>query len=214
MQPFHYRRRGKKLEKKEQASGRRDRNSSLKLVVARRILPGMKWFLLLGLTVILAAGCAKKDAPAAAPEISGPFIPTHAQGKLPGLRLWLGPAEIEAELAVTEEQVMTGMMFRTNLDENGGMLFVFPRASQVSFWMKNCTVPLSAAYIDPAGAIVEIHDLEPRNTNSVVAKGPNVQFVLEVSQGWFKRHQVEPGAFVRTERGTLQETFFRRPQGQ
>jgi len=101
------------------------------------------------------------------------------------------------------------MMFRTNLDENAGMLFVFPRPWQAAFWMKNTLVPLSAAYIDPQGAILEIHDLEAQNTNSVVAQSADVQYVLEVNQGWFKRHQIQTGVFLRTERGTLRETFFR-----
>lgn len=176
----------------------------------------MKRFLFLGLTVMLALdGCAKKAAQPAAPTAEVvPAYPTHAQGKLPSLRLWLGAAEVSAEIAVTPEQVETGMMFRTNLDENAGMLFIFSRPFQVAFWMKNCTVPLSAGYIDPQGALLEIHDLEPQNTNSVVAQSPDIQFVLEVNQGWFKRHQVGTGVFVRTERGTLQETFFRNTQEQ
>ena len=62
--------------------------------------------------------------------------------------------------------MQTGMMFRTNLAENAGMLFVLPMPQQASFWMKNCPLPLSAAYIDPEGVILEIHDLQPHNTNS------------------------------------------------
>ena len=56
--------------------------------------------------------------------------------------------------------------------------------------------------------IAEIHDLQAQNTNSVVAVTDNIQFVLEVNQGWFARHHVPAGTFVRTEKGTLQETFF------
>ncbi len=114
-----------------------------------------------------------------------------------------------AELALTPQQVRTGMMFRTSLAENAGMLFVFPIAHRASFWMKNCPLPLSAAYIDPEGVILEIHDLQPHNTNSVEAASERVQFVLETNQGWFGRHHVMPGTVVRTERGTLLETFFR-----
>ena len=68
---------------------------------------------------------------------------------------------------------------------------------------------LSAAYIDPEGVILEIHDLQPHNTNSVVAASERVQFVLETNQGWFGRHHVTTGMVVRTERGTLAETFKR-----
>jgi uncharacterized membrane protein (UPF0127 family) len=170
----------------------------------------MKWFVLIAAAAVCAlGGCAKKEAPVAAPAPADPAYPTQAQGKLPTLRLWLGAAELTAEMALTSEQEQTGMMFRTNLDENAGMLFVFPRPWQAAFWMKNTLVPLSAAYIDPQGAILEIHDLEAQNTNSVVAQSADVQYVLEVNQGWFKRHQIQTGVFLRTERGTLRETFFR-----
>ena len=155
------------------------------------------------------SGCAKKEAPVPERPVSVHAYPTHAQGRLATIRLWLGPAEVSAEMALTPEQVETGMMFRTNLDENSGMIFVFAQPSQVAFWMKNCTVPLSAGYIDPQGELREIHDLEPQNTNSVVAHSDDIQFVLEVNQGWFQRHQVGTGVFVRTERGTLQDTFIR-----
>ncbi len=174
----------------------------------------MKWIVLMALpAIVMLAGCEKKMAPPAAPVANAPADPTHAQPKLASLRLWIGPAEVAAEMALTPEQRQTGMMFRTNLDENAGMLFVFPRPSQLAFWMKNCTVPLSAAYIDPQGAILEIHDLEPQNTNSVVSEALDVQYVLEVNQGWFKRHQIATGTFVRTEHGTLQESFIQRSQG-
>ena len=115
-----------------------------------------------------------------------------------------------AELALNSEQIQTGMMFRTNLAENAGMLFVFPMPHRASFWMNNCPLPLSAAYIDAEGVILEIHDLQPHNTNPVMASSGHVQFVLETNQGWFRRHHVAAGTVIRTERGTLLETFFGR----
>jgi uncharacterized membrane protein (UPF0127 family) len=92
--------------------------------------------------------------------------------------------------------------------ENAGMLFVFPGPHRASFWMKNTRLPLSAAYIDPEGVILEIHNLEPQNTNSVTAGSDRVQFVLETNQGWFDRHNIKPGVVIRTEQGSLRETFF------
>jgi uncharacterized protein len=164
--------------------------------------------LALGLCGGCAGGCKKPALPATG-EAAGPKLPTEAQPKLQTMKLWLGAEEMLAELALTARQVQTGMMFRTNLDENAGMLFVFPIPEQVKFWMKNCPLPLSAAYIDPEGVILEIHDLQPHNTNSVEAASDRVQFVLETNQGWFGRHHVTPGMVVRTERGTLMGTFFR-----
>ena len=152
-------------------------------------------------------GCKKTASPATGPE-AGPSLPAAAQPKLQTMKLWLGAEEMVAELALTAEQVQTGMMFRTNLSENAGMLFVFSAPHRASFWMKNCPLPLSAAYMDPEGVILEIHDLQPHNTSSVTAACDRVQFVLETNQGWFRRHNVGPGTLVRTERGSLMETFF------
>jgi uncharacterized membrane protein (UPF0127 family) len=175
----------------------------------------MRWFVLILLMLAGSfAGCGKKSSTppiAAAPgQPSQPALPTKAQPQLKTVRLWLGAEELVTEMALTAEQVQTGMMFRTNLAENAGMLFVFNRPMQASFWMKNCPLPLSAAYINPEGSIVEINDLQPQNTNSVVAASDDVQYVLEVNQGWFLRHHIGPGILVRTELGSLPETFFGR----
>jgi hypothetical protein len=170
----------------------------------------MKRFFLIGMSLALAVVGCDKTPPASAPiaASAGPALPTQAQPKLRTIRLWLGPEELTTELALTQEQVMTGLMFRTNMDEMSGMIFVFSRPTRVAFWMKNCPLPLSCAYITPEGEIAEIHDMQPYNTNSIDADSANIQFVLEVNQGWFTRHHIQTGTSVRTERGTLQQTFF------
>jgi hypothetical protein len=159
----------------------------------------------------LATGCgneAPPARPAASPApASAPGLPTHAQGKLRTVKLWLGPEEMTAELAVSQEEVNTGMMFRTNIAENTGMLFVFGKPWQASFWMKNCPVPLSAAYIDPAGTILELREFHAQDTNPVVAVSHSVQYVLETRQGWFEEHHIRDGMLVRTEYGSFPQTF-------
>ncbi len=155
-------------------------------------------------------GCDNSVVPATSP-IMPPSMPTAAQPKLRTMKLWLGPEEMEVELALTPLQQATGMMFRTNrLPENAGMLFPLPFTQRASFWMANCPVPLSAAYIDPDGVIQEIHLLEANNTNAVVAGSENIRFVLETSEGWFQRHKISPGTAVRTEQGSLMDTIFGR----
>lgn len=175
----------------------------------------IQWRILtLLLALAVCGGCTggcKKAAPPPAGAEAGPSLPTAAQPKLQTMKLWLGAEEMVTELALTGEQAQTGMMFRTNMAENAGMLFVFPAPYRASFWMKNCPLPLTAAYIDPEGVILELHDLQRYNTNSVVASSERVQFVLEANQGWFGRHNVTTGMVVRTERGPLRETFFKRP---
>ena len=164
------------------------------------------WFSL-ALTALLAFGC-KKTAPAPTPAADQPWEPTQAQPTLQKIKIFLGAQTLDAELATTGREIQTGMMFRTNVTDQSAMLFIFSQPWQPSFWMKNCPDSLSAAYIDPEGVIQEIHHLEKYDTNAVVAAKPDIQYVLEVNDGWFQRHGVNTGMLVRTEAGSLQQTFF------
>lgn len=130
--------------------------------------------------------------------------------RLPSIKLWLGKHEINAEIAATARELATGMMHRKEMDESEGMLFILPLPQQAAFYMRNTYVPLSVAYIDTDGAILEIHDLHPLNEEPVPSKSNRIQFVLEVKQGWFDRNDVRIGSVIRTEYGTLRETFARR----
>jgi len=164
-------------------------------------------FLLLLLAATLLAGCKKTET--AAPP-SKAWEPTQAQPKLPTMKIYLGAETLDSELALTGREEMTGMMFRTNIQDTDSMLFVLPVPQRASFWMKNCSESISAAYISPDGMIQEIHHLEKNDTNGVVATTDNIQFVLETSDGWFTRHNVGVGMVIRTERGSLADTFLRR----
>lgn len=154
---------------------------------------------------------AEKQTNAATPPATLPkYHLEHAQPKLRTMKLWLGSKEIIAELAITQTEIATGMMFRDKMDENEGMLFIFGQPHRTSFYMKNTYLPLSCAYIDKDGTILEIHDLKPLDEKPVDARTDQIQYVLEVKQGWFERNGVAVGAVVRTEHGSLAETFFRR----
>ncbi len=178
---------------------------------------------------LVAGGCSPQPAETAAASRSEPpppatpspatnqtltvfdrDLPTVPNPKLPVLRLFVGAHELKTELALTEMQIRTGMMFRTNVVEYEAMLFVFPNPHQVGFWMKNVDIPLSCAYIDPEGVILELHDMEPQEVRPIQSTSERVQYVLETKRGWFERHGIQPGVLIRTERGTLQETFFQR----
>ncbi|MDE3099436.1 MAG: DUF192 domain-containing protein [Verrucomicrobiota bacterium] len=152
------------------------------------------------------AGCAKPATPAA-PETQ-PAVPTHAQPRLPTMKIYLGAETLDTELATTRREEETGMMFRTNIPDSDSMLFVLPFPQQASFWMTNCPQSLSAAYIGPDGVIEEIHHLEKNDNVPVLAGHDNIQFVLETTDGWFDRHHIGVGALIRTDRGTLAQTFF------
>src|SRR6202012_2028304 len=112
------------------------------------------------------------------------ILPKAAQPKLPTMKIYLGAETLDAELALTEQQQTTGMMFRTNIQDTDSMLFVLPTTQRANFWMMHCPESISAAYIDPNGAIQEIHHLEKNDTNGVIAATDNIRFVLETSDGW------------------------------
>jgi uncharacterized membrane protein (UPF0127 family) len=165
----------------------------------------------LGGMLLLMSGCEnRKSAPGSpAPRpATNSFHLSQAQPRLRTIKLYVGPHEITAEVALTRTEVATGMMFRKTMEENEGMLFVFAFPHRASFYMKNTLLPLSVAYIDEEGNILEIHDLKPLDETPVEARSDQVQYVLEMKQDWFKRHGITTGAYLRTEKGSLSETFF------
>ena len=117
---------------------------------------------------------------------------------------------MKVEQALTEIQIQKGMMFRKKIGTNEGMIFVHRNVSERNYWMKNCFVPLSIAYINPIGRIVEIHDMKPHDTNTVNSVSNNIKYALETPQGWCRRNGIGPGVMVTTEKGTLPETYFPR----
>jgi uncharacterized protein len=145
--------------------------------------------------------------PPAAPTREQPGYLSHAQPKLPTIQLWLGTNELTAEVARARTELQTGMMFLEKMEENEAMLFVFPYPHQAAFYMKNTLLPLSCAYLDGDGTILEIHSLKPLDETSVVASTDQVQFVVETREGWFDRHHVTTGMVVTTSRGPLLKTL-------
>jgi uncharacterized protein len=123
---------------------------------------------------------------AAAPLLAG------AQ-QLPTLQLNAGIHLIQAEIANTFESRMTGLMYRKKLGANDGMLFVFPDVAPHCMWMKNTFVPLSVAFIDERGVILNIADMQPQTQESHCATAP-ARFALEMNQGWFAAKGIKPGA--------------------
>ena len=163
-----------------------------------------------GLVTILV-GCRQPTTTPSAPATTNTnMYLDHAQPRLPTIKIWLGAQELITEVAATHTQVATGMMYRTNILENEAMLFVFGRPHQAMFYMRNVPIPLSCAYIDNEGTILETHAMKPFEEAPIVAKTDNVQFVLETKEGWFQRNHVSTGTVVRTERGSLRETFLGR----
>ena len=110
--------------------------------------------------------------------------------------------EITVEIARTDEERSKGLMYRKVLPDGEGMIFVFDRDQQLSFWMKNTIIPLSIAFIASDGSIVEIKDMQPNDLNSVKSSR-SVRYALEVPQGWFGRANVKTGDVVKIDLSLL-----------
>jgi uncharacterized membrane protein (UPF0127 family) len=120
--------------------------------------------------------------------------PTQAQTPQPAtVQLTAGIHLITAEVAASDPVRTRGLMFRQSLATNHGMLFIFDRKAVHCMWMRNTLIPLSVAYIEDDGTIVNIQDMQPHDERSHCAKQP-VRYALEMTQGWFAQKGVGPGA--------------------
>jgi uncharacterized membrane protein (UPF0127 family) len=104
----------------------------------------------------------------------------------------VGHTSARVEIAADPESRAKGLSGRTALAEDSGMLFFFPQAGPVSFWMKDTHVPLSIAFITPDGRIAGIQDMSPDTLDLHTSSVP-VIMTLEMSSGWFTRNSVRPG---------------------
>ncbi len=115
--------------------------------------------------------------------------------KFPVMSLTSGIHVIKAEVAANDAQREQGLMFREKMGPNEGMVFLFNTPASVCMWMKNTLIPLSVAFIDAEGKIINIEDMEPQTTESHCAKKP-AQFALEMNRGWFKQKNIKPNSVI------------------
>lgn len=122
--------------------------------------------------------------------------PAAAQGQpqmnLPRIEITAGMHRIEAQVAASPQERQTGLMHRKEMPAHEGMLFVFEQPATQCFWMKNTLLPLTAAFVDDDGTIVNLANMQPQTETPHCSAKP-VRYVLEMNQGWFKRHKVTPG---------------------
>jgi len=112
---------------------------------------------------------------------------------LPRVALGAGMHRIDAQVALAPEQRQIGLMFRAEMPQHEGMLFVFEEPAQQCFWMKNTLLPLTAAFVADDGTIVNLVDMRPQTTDSHCSTAP-VRFVLEMNQGWFAKRAIKAGS--------------------
>jgi uncharacterized membrane protein (UPF0127 family) len=114
--------------------------------------------------------------------------------------LHMGNATLHAQIAATPDQQERGLMFCTKMGDNDGMIFLLGAPARATFWMKNTLIPLSVAFIDKDGMILEIHDMQPAPPNLpdsqipiTASVSPNVAYALETNIHWFALNGIKPG---------------------
>ena len=114
---------------------------------------------------------------------------------LPTIELKAGIYRIQAELADTPKAREVGLMNRTSMPTNSGMLFVFEQKAGHCFWMNNTKIPLSIAFIADDGKIVNIEEMQAETTNNHCPKAA-VRYALEMNKQWFSERVIVPGTVI------------------
>ncbi len=116
----------------------------------------------------------------------------QAQMNLPRTKLSAGMHMLDVQLAQTPQERQIGLMFRKDMPQHEGMLFVFEQPATQCFWMRNTLIPLTAAFVADDGTIVNLADMKPLSDESHCSTKP-VRFVLEMNQGWFAKRNIQAG---------------------
>ncbi len=132
---------------------------------------------------------------AAALVLSAHAVPAAADGPMPMTELTVGMYRIEAEVASTPDNRTRGLMQRKAMPQNHGMLFVFTEARLHCMWMKNTLLPLSVAFLDDEGRILNVEDMQPQTEDNHCAGGA-ARFALEMNQGWFRQKGLGAGTKI------------------
>lgn len=114
---------------------------------------------------------------------------------LPTIELKTGIYRIQAELADTPKAREIGLMNRTSMPTNSGMLFIFEQKAGHCFWMSNTKIPLSIAFIADDGKIVNIEEMQAQTTNNHCPQAP-VRYALEMNKQWFSERVIVPGMVI------------------
>lgn len=120
------------------------------------------------------------------------FASAQSLAQMPRLELTAGFYRIEAEVAADQANRMQGLMQRRSMPANQGMLFVFTQVDRHCMWMRNTYLPLSVAFLDEQGRILNIEDMQPQTETNHCAASP-ARFALEMNLGWFSGKGLKPG---------------------
>ena len=112
---------------------------------------------------------------------------------LPIIELKTGIYRIQAEVASTPQARQVGLMNRTSMPTNSGMLFIFEQKATHCFWMSNTKIPLAIAFLGDDGKIVNIEEMQAETLNNHCPKAP-IRYALEMNQQWFSQRAISPGS--------------------
>ena len=124
--------------------------------------------------------------------IAAAAFAAHAELTFRTTRIKVAGHELKVEVADTDPQREQGLMYRKQLGKNDGMLFVFDEPAYHAMWMKNTLIPLSVAFVDRNGEILNILDMEPQTLDTHMAAGP-ATYAIETNKGWFAANKVKAG---------------------
>ncbi len=117
------------------------------------------------------------------------------QPMLPAVPLQAGIYLIKAEVAKNYGTRMQGLMYREKMAPNAGMLFIFADRERQCMWMKNTLLPLSVAFLDDTGVILNVEDMKPQTEDSHCSAKP-ARYALEMNLGWFASKNIKPGTKI------------------
>jgi uncharacterized protein len=146
----------------------------------------MKSFLRITLAC-LALGCA-----AVAPALRAQDDSAGVAQSLPTVPIHIGSATLKTQIASTAREGEIGLMYRRSMPDNDGMLFVLP-VGTATFWMKNTLIPLSIAFLDKSGTILELHDMKAMDETITRSDSDQVAYALEANLHWFDLNGIKPG---------------------
>jgi uncharacterized protein len=126
---------------------------------------------------------------------ASPFAASQQSMKFPVIPLNAGIHVIKAEVAAKDVERQQGLMYREKMGPNEGMVFLFEAPAGVCMWMKNTFIPLSVAFIDESGKIINIEEMQPQTTDSHCARKP-ARYALEMNRGWFKQKNIKAGSVI------------------
>ena len=115
-----------------------------------------------------------------------------AQSAMPVMELSAGFYRIEAEVASNDRNRQLGLMNRQTMPAQHGMLFVFTENNTHCMWMRNTLLPLSVAFLNEEGKIINIEDMQPQTEDNHCARVP-ARYALEMNLGWFAQRGIKPG---------------------